>query len=186
MKEPPVADQVFIRKLTDIIHSNLGNENFGVNELAHESGMSLYRLARKLHSINKKTVNQFIREVRLKTALEMLQSESYTAAEVAYRTGFGSAAYFNKCFHEYFGYPPGKVIKGNTNNDRLHDLVQGTNNKQERTRKRISVYSLPGILVFAFLLSLAVFFVLKRTQKIEWSDYLLSTNGGISLAVMPF
>ncbi len=35
MEEPLTADQIFIRKLTDIVLANLANENFGVKELAH-------------------------------------------------------------------------------------------------------------------------------------------------------
>ena len=187
MKEPPISDQVFIRKLTEIIHANLGNENFGVKELAHESGMSLYRLGRKLHSVNKKTVNQFIREVRLQMALEMLQHEAYTAAEVAYRTGFSSPAYFNKCFHEYFGYPPGKVIKGETDNGGVHDFDRDTDNsKSEKIKNRVYVFSLPIILISTLLLSLICFLVYKKIQKAELSDNLLSPYGGISIAVMPF
>lgn len=65
MTEHLSIDQVFINKLTDIILANLGDENFGVKELADESGLSFYRLNRRLHSINKKTTNQFIREIRL-------------------------------------------------------------------------------------------------------------------------
>lgn len=109
MVEAIITDQIFINKLTEIILANLGNEKFGVKELAQESGMSLYRMSRKLHSINKKTVNQFIREVRLQKALEMLKNEEYTGSEVAYKTGFGSPAYFSKCFHDFFGYTPGEV-----------------------------------------------------------------------------
>jgi TolB-like protein/Flp pilus assembly protein TadD len=30
---------------------------------------------------------------------------------VAYRTGFSSPAYFNHCFHQHFGHPPGEVRK---------------------------------------------------------------------------
>jgi AraC-like DNA-binding protein/TolB-like protein/Tfp pilus assembly protein PilF len=187
MQEPISPDQILIRKLTEIILANLENENFGVDELAHESGISLYRLGRKLQSINKKTVNQFIREVRLQKALEMLRYEPYTAAEVAYKTGFGSPAYFNKCFHEYFGYPPGRVTKGEINNDKLDNLAQGTVNiKPGRTKKKAFVFTLPGILIFAVLLSLAGFLVYKRAQKAELSDNLLSPNGRISIAVLPF
>ncbi|MCK5467279.1 MAG: hypothetical protein KAI99_02175, partial [Cyclobacteriaceae bacterium] len=32
-----------------------------------------------------------------------------TAAEVAYKVGFGSPSYFNTCFHDFFGYRPGDV-----------------------------------------------------------------------------
>ncbi len=106
MSEPLSTDQLFIGKLTDIILANLSNENFGVKELVHESGMSLYSLSRSLYSIKKKRINQLVREVRLEKAMEMLQNRSITGAEIAYRTGFGSLAYFNKRFHEFFGYPP--------------------------------------------------------------------------------
>ena len=57
MKEVTVSDQVYISKLIDIIHANLGNEDFGVNELSHKSGMSLYRLGRETRTMKKR---QFI------------------------------------------------------------------------------------------------------------------------------
>ncbi len=116
MTESYATDQIFVRKLTGIVMANLANENFGAKELTHDSGMSLYRLNRRLHSINGKTVSQFIREVRLQKALELLQNESYTVSEVAYRTGFSSPSYFISCFHEYFGYPPGKAAKLDSDN----------------------------------------------------------------------
>ena len=104
-------DQILIRKLTEIILANLENENFGVKELATESGMSQYGLNRRLRSVSNKSINQFICEIRLLKALEMLQNEELTIAEVSYRVGFSSPAYFNKCFHDYFGYPPGEFKK---------------------------------------------------------------------------
>lgn len=71
MSGHPVKDQVFISKLTGIILANLGNENFGVNDLVHEAGISHYSLNRRLNAITNKTIRQFIREVRLQRALEM-------------------------------------------------------------------------------------------------------------------
>lgn len=145
MTESLSPDQVFIKRLADIILENLGNENFGVKELAVESGMSLYSLSRKLHSINRKTVNQFVREVRLHKALEMLQNDEHTASEVAFKTGFGSASYFNKCFHEFFGYPPGKVKKGSANNWEQNILNQVIEeNKLNKTIWKSYILSFPA------------------------------------------
>jgi len=111
MNDLSSIDHAFTGKLTEIIRANLGNENFGVKELARETGMSRFNLNRKLHTISHKTINQFIREVRLECAMEMLLQESLTASEVAFKVGFSSPAYFNTCFSEYFGYPPGEVKK---------------------------------------------------------------------------
>jgi hypothetical protein len=89
--------------------------------------------------------------------------------------------------YEFYGYAPGKVIKGESNNGGQDSLVQGSVNiKSGKTKKKAFVFTLPGILIFAVLLSLAGFLVYKRTQKTELSDNLLFPNGGISIAVMPF
>jgi TolB-like protein/Tfp pilus assembly protein PilF len=49
--------------------------------------------------------------VRLEKAMEMLQKNVKSAAEIAYEVGFGSPAYFSRCFHEHYGFPPGEVKK---------------------------------------------------------------------------
>ena len=101
--------QEFIKKLIDILEINLENENFGVLELAKEVGLSRSQLHRRLHDINGKSTSQFIREYRLEKAMEMLKLNSGTASEIAYRVGFTSPTYFNTCFHNFYGYPPGEV-----------------------------------------------------------------------------
>lgn len=175
MKEVLPKDQIFIRKLTEIVIANLGNENFGVRELVLASGMSLYTLVRRLHSINKKTANQFIREVRLQKALEMLRNGEYSASEIAYKTGFGSPSYFNKCFRDYFGYPPGQIKKGDF-----------TNTEQNTPVKSFAVRFLPGILLLTIALVALIYFGYQKIKGSAADEYLLSSDGRISLAVMPF
>jgi hypothetical protein len=57
MTENPTVEQIFILKIKEIILSNLENENFGVDELAHQSGLSRYSLNRRLLAIARKTCN---------------------------------------------------------------------------------------------------------------------------------
>ena len=109
MSESLSMDQVFLNRLTGIVLDNLASENFGVVELAKEAGMSRSNLHRKLRSIIHRPVSQFIREIRLQRAMELLQQNAGTSAEIAYKVGFGSSTYFNKCFHEYYGCPPGEI-----------------------------------------------------------------------------
>ena len=156
MTDSSSIDQVFIRKLTDIVLANLGNADFGVKELAHESGISLYRLNRRLRSINRKTTRQFIQELRLQKALEMLQNEEFNVSEIAYRAGFSSPSYFNSCFHEFFGYPPGKVKKRKPE-IREENIFVPVIAEQESKRPawRKFVYSSGGILIIAGLVYLA-------------------------------
>lgn len=109
MTEKYSKDQVLIQKLITIIEINIENEKFGVAELASETGLSRSQLHRRLKDINGKSTSQFIREYRLQKAMEMLKLNQATASEIAYRVGFSSPTYFNTCFHNFYGYPPGEV-----------------------------------------------------------------------------
>lgn len=104
-------EQEFIDKLTQITLDHLADEHFGGKELAFEAGMSLSTLNRRLQNSHKKSPNFFIREIRLHKAMELLQKESDTVSEISFKVGFGSPAYFSKCFHDHFGYAPGEVKK---------------------------------------------------------------------------
>ena len=99
----------FLKRLTELTEENISNSLFGADELARMMGVSHSALLRKVRSMTGKTLNQFIREKRLQKALELLQQEEITAAEVAYRTGFSSATYFSNCFSEHFGFTPGEA-----------------------------------------------------------------------------
>jgi len=101
----------FLSRLTEIIQDNLSEELFGVSELAREIGMSRSNLLRKVKKLTDLSVSQYIRQVRLKKSMEMLQQTSFTVSEVSYKVGFSSTSYFIKCFGDQYGYPPGEVGK---------------------------------------------------------------------------
>ena len=108
MTDPHLTDQLFITRLKEIVLANISREDFDVEELAREAHMSRSAIHRRLEYLGKRNASHFIREIRLEKAREMLREGSITASEVAYKVGFGSPAYFSKCYHEYYGYPPGE------------------------------------------------------------------------------
>ena len=123
-------EQKYIDRLTVIVVENFSNDNFGVEELAREMGLSHSTLHRRLKAIAKQSVSQFIRETRLKRAMELLQLQAGTVAEIAYGVGFGSPSYFSKSFHGYYGYPPGEVKK------RYDSKIEtGKDSESDRTQK---------------------------------------------------
>ena len=127
-------DEVFLKKITEAVLNNLGNEQFGVTELSEAVAISRFQLHRKLKVLQGKSVSQFIREVRLEEAMKMLRADAATASEIAYRVGFGSPSYFNKCFSDYYGYSPGEVKKRNI------DLVD--DNTQETSVEEVYIHSI--------------------------------------------
>jgi TolB-like protein len=105
------SEQKYLNKLIGIIEENLSDSSFGVSELAKEMGISHSTLHRRLKAIAQQTISQFIRETRLKRAMNLLQLQAGSVAEIAYGVGFGSTTYFTKCFRDFYGYPPGEVKK---------------------------------------------------------------------------
>lgn len=108
-------DNDFLNKISKIIENNISDERFGVSELAREISMSRSNLLRKIKTLTKMSASQFIRQVRLKKAMDILGQTSFTVSEVSYQVGFSSPSYFIKCFRDFYGYPPGEVGKRDLN-----------------------------------------------------------------------
>ncbi|HYX07612.1 MAG TPA: helix-turn-helix domain-containing protein [Bacteroidales bacterium] len=163
-------DSDFINKITAIIEENISNEYFGVSELARLSGMSRSSLLRKIRSQADMSASQFIRNVRLKYAMELLNQQSLNVSEVSYRVGFSSTSYFIKCFREYYGYPPGEAAGRNTKaTEPMETAVSG--------RKTKNLLIAAGSVVGILILVLAFYF------KPFSSD---TQNQEKSIAVLPF
>jgi TolB-like protein/AraC-like DNA-binding protein len=116
METPNTVSNTFLEKLQLEVDANLTNDQFGVEELAKNMGMSRSQLHRKLNAATGQSVSQFIREYRLQRSMKLLKDGELTAAEVADRVGFGSASYFSTCFNEFYGFPPGEVKNKLTEN----------------------------------------------------------------------
>jgi TolB-like protein/AraC-like DNA-binding protein len=153
-QEKPLGSTL-VDKLTHEIESNLNNDQFGVGSLAQAVGMSRSSLHRKLHKHLGVSTSQFIREYRLKRAMEILRTEGITASESAYRVGFSSATYFNTCFHTFYGITPGEVKSKNS--DEIENLIHGQGHKitKSNTKKRL-LWAL--VLLPVFILANVYFF----------------------------
>lgn len=144
-------DKAFLSQLTSIIEINLSNENFGVSELAKSVGMSRSRLYFRVKSDTQKSVSQFIREIRLQKAKELLEGGNDNISEVAYRVGFGSPSYFGKCFHDYFGYPPGEVKRLIPEEDLPEDDLTVRAAQKGNHKKITTLKVLPFIVILVLL-----------------------------------
>jgi len=171
------GEKEFLNRLTEITEANLTNERFGVSELAREMGMSRSNLHRKIKSAAKISISQFIRQVRLKQAMELLRQTSSTASEVAYKVGFGSVTYFTKCFHDYYGFPPGEVGKRESLEHNSKNLMDHAANEAVK-KKRLSIsFLITGFVVV--IAAIVLLFIFKPfDNRVEIFDK--------SIAVLPF
>lgn len=144
--ERPDMPDFFIDKIKKIVLNNIENDNFGVSDLAAGLGLSRSQTLRKIKSLTGKSANEYLREIRLQEAVKLIQNSDLTASEIAYKVGFGSPSYFNKCFLDEFGVTPGEYKKRLAEGD-LKELVSETKPKILKIRKKI----LTGVIFIASL-----------------------------------
>ncbi|MEM0999671.1 MAG: response regulator [Bacteroidota bacterium] len=107
-------EEVFLLKVKSVIHAHLSDEQFGVEALCTELGMSRTQVHRKLTALTGNSAGYVIRTYRLETAMEMLRRDTGNISEIAYDVGFSSPSYFTKCFTEHFNLTPREVRKSLT------------------------------------------------------------------------
>lgn len=109
------ADQLFLQKIIQIIERHFDDEQFGVDLLASEAGMSVSQLNRKLRALIDQPAGQLIRSLRLQRAADLLKQNSGTVAEICYKVGFNDQSYFSRAFKKQFGCSPSeykKIVEG--------------------------------------------------------------------------
>jgi len=99
----------YLATIRQVIDANIGNENFSVADLAREAGLSRSMLHRKLIRLTGKSATDLITEIRLTKAYELLENDTGTVSEIAYRVGYSSPSYFNKVFKKTYKVSAGDV-----------------------------------------------------------------------------
>lgn len=105
-------EEAFLLRVIDSIKKHLLDEDFSVDMLAREVGMSRSQLHRKLVALTELSATDFIRNYRLNLAKQMIENNTGTISEIAYEVGFNSPSYFSKSFKEKFGASPSDFESG--------------------------------------------------------------------------
>jgi AraC-like DNA-binding protein len=104
-------EEKFLNQLIDYVEQAWNKPNFNVNDFSRALGLSKSQLYRKLTKLTGQSPNSFLKEFRLNKALNLLHEQYGNISEIAFETGFNSAAYFSKCFLDKYGILPSKYIQ---------------------------------------------------------------------------
>jgi signal transduction histidine kinase/ligand-binding sensor domain-containing protein/DNA-binding response OmpR family regulator len=104
-------DKDFINKVLDYINDNIGNPDLSVEVLASQLNLSRSQFYRKIKALTNQTANEFLRNIRLQKAKQIIENGNSNISEVCYQIGFSSPSYFTKCFKNYFGLLPTEIKK---------------------------------------------------------------------------
>ncbi|NLR58545.1 response regulator [Chitinophaga polysaccharea] len=100
------ADEQFIQQALQIVEKNISNPDFSVEELSRALFMSRVSVYKKILALTGRSPIEFIRSIRLKRAVQLLEKSQLTVAEVAYEVGFNNPKYFTRYFKMEYNVLP--------------------------------------------------------------------------------
>lgn len=106
VKVMSVADEKFLNRVMDCAEKIWDKNEVTTLDFARALGMSKSQLERKLKSLFGLSPNDFIKELRLRTAIRFMEERDMNVAEVTMAIGFSNPSYFTKCFRKRFGKAP--------------------------------------------------------------------------------
>ena len=121
IEKAPSAEEKFLNDALKFVYAHLEDEDYDRDALATDMGTSTSTLYNKLRSITGLNVSSFIRDVRMKEASRIAESNpSIRVSDLAYSVGFHDPRYFSTCFKKHFGVQPKEYL------ERLQQAKPGT------------------------------------------------------------
>ncbi len=99
-------DERLMQRVLKVINERLSDTSLTGEKVAEEVGLSRVHLYRKLKELTNQSPRNYIRNIRLIKAAELLSQKKMSIAEVAYSVGFSSPDNFSSLFKEMYGVSP--------------------------------------------------------------------------------
>jgi ligand-binding sensor domain-containing protein/signal transduction histidine kinase/DNA-binding response OmpR family regulator len=112
-------DEQFVVNAIHIVERNLNNADFDVDKFASEMNLTRTTLYRKIKALTDLSASEFVTNIRLKKAANMLSNSQLTVSEIAYQTGFSSLSYFGMCFKKNYHLSPTAFAEKYRNNNSI-------------------------------------------------------------------
>lgn len=109
------VDDSLMNKVVELIEDNMDNSDFSVEELGRLVGMGRSSFFNKIKGLTGMSPVEFIRDIRIKRAAQLIASGQYLVKEAAFMSGFSDTKYFGKCFKAKYGVTPMEYKKKETN-----------------------------------------------------------------------
>ena len=109
------ADELFLKKAHECIYNHLDDSDYNRDTFAADMGASPSTLYNKLRALTGMNVSNFIRDIRMKEAMRLMQKNpDIRISDLAYKVGFKDPKYFSTCFKKEFGIQPSEYAESLT------------------------------------------------------------------------
>lgn len=104
-------DEEFLENIIQFITDHITDSQLGVEMISEHINLSRGQVYKKIKAITGQSAVEFIRNIRLKQAVKLMETRKYSLSEIAYQTGFASPSYFTRSFKEQYGKAPSDYLK---------------------------------------------------------------------------
>ncbi|MBO5768930.1 MAG: response regulator, partial [Bacteroidales bacterium] len=111
MPEIRPADEIFLQELMAFMEQHMDDADFTIEDFATALSMGRTTFYNKLKATTGLSPVDFVLQIRIKRAIQLMQTRNFSIAEVAYRTGFNDPKYFSRCFKKFHGESPSVFMK---------------------------------------------------------------------------
>ena len=109
-KDSVTASAQYAERAIDFIAEHYQHD-ISIQDIADELGISRYHLCRVFKESQGMTLLEYIAEVRMRHAKQLLEETDLSVSEVARQVGFNNVTYFHKRFKQSFGITPNQIRK---------------------------------------------------------------------------
>lgn len=109
---PDDADLRFMGEVHRAVMAHIEQTDYNIDDLCGQLHMSRTSFYHRMKSLTGMPPADYVRQLRLQHAAQLLTSRQYTISEVADRSGFNDAKYFREVFKKYYGVSPSHYAKG--------------------------------------------------------------------------
>lgn len=108
---PQSPDEMLLQKVLLYIEEHVQDSDLKIEAICQAIGLSRAQLYRKMKALTGYSMNDLIKEIRLKRAQQLLQDHKFQINEIAYMVGFNDPEYFRKSFKAKVGCSPSAYAK---------------------------------------------------------------------------
>lgn len=101
-------DEKLMERAIKIVDDNISNEFFDVMMFCNELGVSRTMLFTKIKAWTNLTPSDFILNMRMKRAADLLEQSKANVSQVCFAVGYKNPKYFSKSFQKFHGLTPTK------------------------------------------------------------------------------
>ena len=105
------SDDQLLKKAYRVVEENIANEQFDIQFFCSELGMSRTMLFTKIKAWTNFTPNEFVLEIRMKRAAQLLEQSDLNISQISYKVGFSNPKFFSKCFQKKYGALPSELLQ---------------------------------------------------------------------------